>query len=636
MRFSRFFIAGIGITLALSGGKVFAQDDQPNPPRTELLTMNGGKPPVGAEAEGIISFKTDDIYKRGQTKVKPFDGSFKIELPVGYTLFNKLAYMIETDAQFSGPNDFTFRIPSAATSDIFSKLRVLYPDHDPAQPDKPRWTDITIAPPFSRTWKSYLSKPEFDRRLPDFNTRTLHAFTETDPRFLIVALKNPDLARDKFAADLELTGSAPQQVMEGRQLTYDLKIYNHGPDAATNVSLHADPTFEFVSVTTSQGTCRAEASNVYCKFPRLEKGAAITVKIVEQCGWGEYFHRSYEPREPPPRNKFVQIGSDEVDPDGENNFFSFLTAITEDPNKAPVAEIIGPKRDELISGPTPDITIAIKASDPDGFVAGVELFDWGEPIGKATLKSGDEYELVYRQVPFGRHALTAKVTDNLGRETVVPSEFFINGLSEVEIVSPKEGAKLTPPDEGIQIVIHATNSKFKIKEVDTGLHAIADGGEKAKPAGNDTYVVTLPSAGCQRDCVVGATIFDESGVQTRATPVRFKSTRPPLVALQQQNGEFFSRVTSEEPFNSRLGRTLTVQAEHEWEWKDAQIVKVELFVDGKLFDSWTRPSSDSEEYSYQFDLTSLSDGTHKVQAVAEDSDGSVGKSPEVDIVINKN
>src|SRR5207249_5252506 len=122
-------------------------------------------------------------------------------------------------------------------------------------------------------------------------------------------------------ADLSIVGTAPEQIMEGRQITYDLKIANNGPDTATDVSLHADPTFESVSVAASQEKCRMEASNVYCKFARLEKGKSISVKIVEQCPWNAYFQRppGYEPREPPPRGKNSQVGAAEGEPNYECN-----------------------------------------------------------------------------------------------------------------------------------------------------------------------------------------------------------------------------------------------------------------------------------------------------------------------------
>ena len=148
-------------------------------PAVELLTMNGSKPSLTSDGEGITSFKTSDLFKRGVTSVKPFDLNMKIELPTGYTLFNNLAYIIDSEAVFSGPNDIILRIPSAATIESFDKLRLLYAEFDAAEPEKPRWVDATLLPSLAQYWKAYLSKAEFESRLPNLSTHTLHALMST-------------------------------------------------------------------------------------------------------------------------------------------------------------------------------------------------------------------------------------------------------------------------------------------------------------------------------------------------------------------------------------------------------------------------------------------------------------------------
>src|SRR5437588_5951538 len=126
------------IGLVAHGPRCFGQDKPqgPGPPKVDLLTLSGSKPELTPAGEGITSIKISDLFKIGATQVKPFDSSFKIELPVGYTLFNNLAYMIDSEAVFSGPNDFVFRIPSAVTKEAFDKLRVLVADDDQADPQK--------------------------------------------------------------------------------------------------------------------------------------------------------------------------------------------------------------------------------------------------------------------------------------------------------------------------------------------------------------------------------------------------------------------------------------------------------------------------------------------------------------------
>src|SRR5215813_2706398 len=100
-------------------------------PQWELLTMNGSKPNLSAAGEGVTSYKFVDLYTRGKSSVSLFDPAklpFKVELPAGYTLYNKLVYAIDTEAMFSGPSDITFKLPSVSSKETFGQLRIMYPE----------------------------------------------------------------------------------------------------------------------------------------------------------------------------------------------------------------------------------------------------------------------------------------------------------------------------------------------------------------------------------------------------------------------------------------------------------------------------------------------------------------------------
>jgi hypothetical protein len=131
------------------------------------------------------------------------------------------------------------------------------------------------------------SQAESKQRLRNFDLRRLHAFAEQDePGLLVVALWDPTKVREKFTADVAISGTGPSQVTEGRFVKYELKVTNNGPDTATDIRLGAYPAFEFVSADASQGNCVMAGQNVYCKFPALEKGGAVDVKMVFRCPWG--------------------------------------------------------------------------------------------------------------------------------------------------------------------------------------------------------------------------------------------------------------------------------------------------------------------------------------------------------------
>jgi uncharacterized repeat protein (TIGR01451 family) len=611
-----------------------ATGDEPErePPKVELLTMSGSKPNLSPAGEGITSIKITDLFQRGVTVIKPFDGNFAYQLPAGYTLFNKLAYEISSEAVFSGPNDFVFHLPSATTKEVFGKLRILIAERDSAEPAKPRWTDVTLRPELPSYLVDSLTKADFEKRLPNYETRTVHAFMEHSSSLMVVALKDTAAARDQFVADISVTGDAPEQVMEGRHVTYDLKVSNNGPDTATGVYLHAQPTFEFVSVSASEGQCRMEASNVHCKFASLSKGKSVSVKIIEQCRWG-----SYSPNFPGAGdNKYIQVESAELDPDFENNSLYLMTAVTEDTNKAPVAEIISPKEDELFAGPEATVTIVAKASDPDGFINKIEFFDQGIPIGEGTLSAAGEYQLVYKKVALGRHWLEVNLTDNLGREERHRyRDFFVNGAANVEITKPKMGSLQDRVEGEMSFAIHASHPNLKLKEVELYLPSETFSGFKALPVGDDLYVAKFDCSSCKRTVRLMASVVDDSGVETRSAPVSFKLRKPPVLSLNTYDGEDTHRLVDGQVIDLSTDSTLYAGVEDTM-IEELNTVKLEFFANGKLVYTYVASGpKDIEDRYIDWDVAGLEPGRYKVQAVATDGDGSIGKSALVEIEIKK-
>lgn len=595
--------------------------------------MNGGKPELSPSGEGITSIKITDLFQRGVTHAKPVEASFPIELPVGYTLFNKLVYQIDSTAVASGPNDFVFKVPSATTKEAFDKLRILYAERDSADPEKPRWIDATLMPGLKQYLVDYLSKSDFEKRLPDFKTHTLHAFMEHAPAIFVVASRDAALARDHFVADVSITGAAPHEVMVGRAVIYDLKLMNHGPDTATSISLHADPTFELVAATASQGKCRLEASNVYCNLASLEKGKSLTVRIEEKVRWDGYSSDGHNF----PQIKNIEVDCAEGDSNFENNSLSLSTSISEDLNKAPVVDdLVSPKEDEIFNGPDATVPIVLKASDPDGFIDKIEFFDWGNPIGKGTLFGKDEYRLSLKKVSLGRHWLEAIITDNLGRETRMGAyRFFVNGLAKVEISDPKTNSLLERSEGEMSVTVQASHPTLGLKEVKVYLTALESGyGEAlAKPVGNDLYVAKIDCSFCERQAEFRAVVIDESGVETRSQPITVKLRRTPLIKLYHDHGEEMNLLEPNQVVDFAAGSTLVASMEENM-FDGLDLAKMELYANGKLTDTYV-PNPDDKSREIQWDLAGLEPGRYRIQIVVTDTDGSIGKSYVVEIGIKK-
>jgi Domain of unknown function DUF11 len=93
-----------------------------------------------------------------------------------------------------------------------------------------------------------------------------------------------DLAVDKVGS--------PDPVFAGRRLTYVITVQNIGPDTATDVNLvdalpitcsefGCRPVVRLVKVSTSQGSCGAEAEgNIPCTLGDIPSGGTVTVRIV--------------------------------------------------------------------------------------------------------------------------------------------------------------------------------------------------------------------------------------------------------------------------------------------------------------------------------------------------------------------
>jgi uncharacterized repeat protein (TIGR01451 family) len=641
MRLFQFVPARIAIGLLLFAGHTIAQDKQPQRPQVsgvELLTMNGGQPELGPDGEGITSFITSDLFKRGQTHVKPFNWSFKVELPVGYTLFNKLAYMIDTEAVFSGPNDFTFRIPSAPTSALFEKLRILYADYDQAQPDKPRWIDATVEPPFGEYWERYLPRAEFDKRLPDFTTRTLHAFMEESPRILVIAVKDSAIARDNFVADIAVSATPdPPSVMEGRDILYTFKITNNGPDTATGVSFRSYVDPEFVSLKQSQGVCRWDAHNIYCNLGEIPKGSSATVSYAGKCTWN--FYNGDQPGKSGGMDATPLVQAAEGDANFENNQVFASASVVKDQNKAPVVTISSPSSDQFFVGPEVSVNIVANAYDTDGSVAEVQIYNEQKLLGNAKLTVKNTYQLTYDHVPYGQHFLRVIVTDNQGRPSQTPiTSFFVNGQAKVEILTPAPNQVITGPIGDLVVTVRATDPARAIKKVI--VHSGTQFGvipQVAEPsARKNEYTTTLKDMGMPGRHTLYVVVTDDAGVDTVTYPMQFRITEPPYVTLHYVDGEYSKEFQSGTALSAGVPIKLITDVSHSYDFDHPVVAKLEVFANGQLICNYINKDR-KEPTLINADLVKCSwspaPGKYTLTATAVDSDGAVGKSKPVEVIV---
>jgi len=522
----RFMLLSLILTLHLltTSAQEKPRDNEPvPPPRIELLSLDGSKPNLKPDGEGLTSYKIYYLYKQGVTRVKPYDS--EVKLPTGYTLFNNLAYIVDSESVFSGPNQIVFRVPSAANAEVFNQLRILAADVDPAEPEKPRWVDITVTPAVpDQILHPGFSKPAL---LPNFATRTLNAVTGNAVRVLLVALRDENIARDNFTVDLQLkTTVSTDSIMEGREINYSFEITNHGPDTATAISFASQIDPLFVSLDQSQGKCRFDAQNIYCNLGDLKKGATATITYRGRCQWDFIFNG--QPIQSNGMSANSGVGAAEMDSDPHNNEVFLSTPVKEDPNRKPVISIIKPEDQTFLVGPKVNMSVVAKAHDPDGTISKVEFFDETGSIGLGKLTAPNTYEIPYQTETFGQHLLRALAIDNQGRPALSQyAGFLVNGPIQIQITDPKPDFLLDPPRDEFVVKLRATNPKGKIKNI--FVYISAGSGSQLKQTAQfvskDEYIATFKSLTWECSfgpCFVWAVATDDLDVETTSRAISFR------------------------------------------------------------------------------------------------------------------
>jgi putative peptide zinc metalloprotease protein len=170
---------------------------------------------------------------------------------------------------------------------------------------------------------------------------------------------------DDPVADLSLTAEGPRDdvAWAGTMLTYELKVTNNGPDAATGVELanrmpkDAAP----VSVTTSRGTCDSKVADgtrsTECELGNLPEEGTATVRIeIEPKAAGSLFDTA-------------TVKSEDFDYYGENSKEASNVEVKLDTTAPETRPILLPKANPRGWNKS-DVSVSLEAEDHEG--SGVE------------------------------------------------------------------------------------------------------------------------------------------------------------------------------------------------------------------------------------------------------------------------
>ncbi|MCP2045715.1 Ig-like domain-containing protein, partial [Pontibacter sp. HSC-36F09] len=137
-------------------------------------------------------------------------------------------------------------------------------------------------------------------------------------------------------------------------------------------------------------------------------------------------------------------------------------------NKPPVVSISTPEDNAIFTAPA-SVIITASASDSDGNVAKVEIFQGETKIGEDNDGS-DGWSLAWNEITAGAYTLTAKATDNAGAIAVssginITVNDPVNQLPVVAITSPEEGAAFVAP-ASVTITASASDADGTVSKVE--------------------------------------------------------------------------------------------------------------------------------------------------------------------------
>jgi uncharacterized repeat protein (TIGR01451 family) len=208
-------------------------------------------------------------------------------LPTGCALFKDLAYEVTTEAVVAGPNFTVFNIPSATSQTDFEVLGVLHLEDDEMSPAGVSWSPVMVYPGgWDEKTSAIIPKARYDALVPDFKTRRLAAFSNHFGTFAITSCQEGGpFPTESFTQITVGATSSPERVKEGQEVTHTITIENKGPKPAAEVNVKEgiDTYLEYVSATSSQGTCkrsRQSSGNVLCYLGVMPVGSTATITVT--------------------------------------------------------------------------------------------------------------------------------------------------------------------------------------------------------------------------------------------------------------------------------------------------------------------------------------------------------------------
>jgi uncharacterized repeat protein (TIGR01451 family) len=562
--------------------------------------LKKGPLPASPSEDRPETVRFGEIYEDGPTTFTTVAPSTLGPLPDGYVLYDEDVFDIATEATVSGSHVVTFNVPSVADQGAFNNLRILQIEPESFDPTIGRLVDRTILSP--------------DSPAPDFANRQISARVNGLGIFVLTTLVQPPPIPSSDRADLSVSVSdSPASVLADTDLTYTVTITNNGPQGATEVRLRdtLPPQAHFVSATASQGTCTHSDGTVLCNLNSFVSASNATVTIVARVDDSN----GSVPASGSTINNVAAVAGKERDDNLTNNSVLESTTVLPAANVAPAVTITSPVAGELFVGPA-TLSINLTATDGDGSVSSVELYENENLIGTASPLGADQYQIIWNNASFGNHVLVAVATDNLGKQRASQAvNVIINGPAAITITSPGNWANFNKP-ANISVKANASVIGGSITKVDFYGDGFLLGAGTV--TGINEYSLTWNSVASGKHLVV-CVATDNNGLTSTSKGVILTVNDPPVINLiSPATGSLFVTSPATIPITANANDF------------DGTVLGVSFYANGNLIGT----KSLTGVNQFPFTWTNVQPGTYSLTAVATDNYTAISTSTPITVTVN--
>ncbi|MGZ5434555.1 MAG: DUF2341 domain-containing protein [Pyrinomonadaceae bacterium] len=554
------------------------------------MQMENAFAELPATQNGIRLITYGHVYEEGATNFSNTDPATLPPLPAGYVALDNRVYQISTNAIVSGPHVVGFDVPTVTDQTSFNNLAIFHLEHDPFDPDNMIWVDATILSP--------------DNPAPNFATKLINARVNDVGLFAVGALIQPQ--PDPGSSDLSITSShVPNSIVVENSVSYSLRVTNSGPQPSSAVGVVdiLPPETTFVSVTSSQGTCKHKEGRVYCKLGTIPNGGIVDITIVANT----FEDKGGIPSQGKSIANTAIVAGDNDDLNFDNNSATDEVSLLPHPNARPSVIINSPMPGAAYA-PSSAVTITATANDADGTVSKVDFYDGTMLLGTQT-GAGPQYQLTFSPAA-GSHSLVAVATDNGGRTNVSHAvAIFVNGYGNIVINSPANDA-LFAPGGNITVTATATGS---VATVEFFANSIRLGQGVGSGSHSVTWANVPPG-----NYTLTAVVSDPAGAITNSAPVNISvNTKPTVTITSPVDGGSYAPL-------SKVAIVATASD------SDGVVKEVDFYANGIFIGAGSFMGQDR----FSFDWIDAPTGIYSLTAVAKDNLGVTAASPPINIGVN--